>query len=144
MTRSIGQFVFALSLTVLLAAAVGITPAGAQERTISDGVYTAEQASSGRESYREHCSACHASNLMGGEMAPGLVGPGFVGGWSGETLFEFADFTNATMPQDAPGRLTADELNDIIAFILEANEYPAGSDALAIDLDNEGDPIIID
>ena len=144
MTRSMGQFVFVPGLAVLLAAAFGVTPAAAQERTISDGVYTAAQATSGRESYREHCSACHASNLMGGEMAPGLAGPDFVGGWSGETLFEFADFTNATMPQDAPGRLTAEELNDIIAFILEVNEYPAGSEPLAIDLDNEGDPIIID
>ena len=48
------------------------------------------------------------------------------------------------MPQDAPGRLSPEQLNDIIAFILERNEYPAGSEALAIDLDNEGDPIIID
>ncbi len=144
MTRSMRQLVLALGLAVLAAAAFGMTPAAAQERTINDGVYTSAQAASGRESYREHCAACHATNLMGGEMAPGLVGPDFVGGWSGETLWEFADYTNATMPQDAPGRLTADELNDIIAFILESNEYPAGSDALAIDLDNEGDPIIID
>ncbi len=144
MSRSIKQFVFAISLAGLLAAALGLAPATAQERTIKDGVYTAEQAARGREAYREQCSACHASNLMGGEMAPGLVGPGFVGGWSGETLFEFADFTNATMPQDAPGRLSPEQLNDIIAFILERNEYPAGSEALAIDLDNEGDPIIID
>ncbi len=142
MQRSMRQAGFALGLAGLLAG-FGPATATAQERNVSDGVYTAEQATRGREAYREQCSACHASNLLGGEMAPGLLGPGFVGGWSGATLFEFADFTNATMPQDAPGRLTADELNEIIAFILEQNEFPAGSEPLAIDLDNEGDPIII-
>ena len=77
-------------------------------------------------------------------MAPSLVGQTFVSGWSGDTLWSLADFTNATMPQDSPGKLTSRGLNDVLAFILEANEYPAGSDELMIDLDNEGDPILID
>lgn len=124
-------------------AAVSVSPPVAQERTIEDGVYTSEQAARGREAYREQCSACHADNLLGGEMAPGLVGSGFISGWSGETLWNFADFTNATMPQDAPGRLSAEQLNDVIAFILEANEYPAGAEELAIDLASEGAPILI-
>ena len=144
MARPIRQVVFRLGVAVLPAVAFGLTLAAAQERTTGDGVYTAEQAESGREAYREQCSACHATNLMGGEMAPSLLGPNFIGGWSGTTLFEFADFVNATMPQDAPGRLTSEELNDILAFILERNEFAAGSEPLAIDLDNEGDPIIID
>ena len=124
-------------------AAAWVSPPVAQERTIEDGVYTSEQATRGRQAYREQCSACHADNLLGGEMAPGLVGSGFISGWSGETLWNFADFTNATMPQDAPGRLTAEQLNDVIAFILEANEYPAGAEELAIDLAGEGAPILI-
>ena len=124
-------------------AAVSVSSPVAQERTIEDGVYTSEQAARGRAAYREQCSACHADNLLGGEMAPGLVGSGFISGWSGETLWNFADFTNATMPQDAPGRLTAEQLNDVIAFILEANEYPAGAEELAIDLAGEGAPILI-
>ncbi len=129
---------------ILCAAAVLSVPAAAQERTVNDGVYTAEQASRGRAAYRAQCAACHAANLFGGEMAPGLKGSGFIGGWSGATLWEFADFTNATMPQDAPGRLTGQELNDVIAFILQSNDYPAGSDELAIDLANQGDPIRIE
>ena len=137
------QFGFMVSLAGLVAAALAVAPIAAQERTISDGVYTAEQAARGAEVFRENCSACHAEDLMGGEMGPALVGPDFIRGWSGETLWEFADFTNATMPQDAPGRLTPAELNDIVAFLLESNEYPAGSDELVIDLDNEGDPIVI-
>ena len=77
-------------------------------------------------------------------MAPGLVGQTFQSGWSGQTLWALADFTNATMPQDSPGKLTPQALNDVLAFVLEANEFPPGSDELALDLDKEGDPILID
>lgn len=135
---------FAVALGVAAFAAALSVPAVAQERSVNDGVYTSEQASRGRDAYRAQCAACHAADLFGGEMAPGLKGSGFIGGWSGATLWEFADFTNATMPQDAPGRLTAQELNDVIAFILQSNDYPAGSDDLVIDLSNQGDPIRIE
>ncbi len=131
-----------VALGVLSVATVAST--GAQERSIADGVYTAEQAARGKREYTENCATCHATNLRGGEMGPGLVGLAFVSGWSGETLWSLADFTNATMPQDAPGKLSAQGLNDVLAFILESNDYPAGSDELALDLDNEGDPILID
>ena len=138
------RFIVTMGVAGVVAAASVPAPARAQGRTIKDGVYTSEQAAHGKEVYREQCSACHANNLLGGEMAPGLVGSGFIGGWSGETLWSLADFTNATMPQDAPGRLTAEQLNDVIAFVLEANEYPAGAGELAVDLTNEGDPIRIE
>ncbi len=116
----------------------------AQERSISDGVYTTEQAARGKREYRQQCATCHSTNLRGGEMAPGLVGQTFISGWSGETLWNFADFTNATMPQDAPGNLSTQGLNDVIAFILSSNDYPAGDNELSLDLENEDDPITID
>lgn len=119
-------------------------PAAAQDRTVNDGVFTAEQATRGRAAYRAQCAGCHAYDLFGGEMAPDLKGPGFVGGWSGATLWEFADFTQATMPQDAPGRLSVQELNEVIAYILQENDYPAGAEELAIDIANPGDPIRIE
>ena len=130
---SVGLFVFSSNF-------VGF----AQERSIVDGVYTSEQAARGQREYTQQCAACHATDRMGGEMAPSLVGDGFVGGWSGETLWTLADYTNATMPQDAPGRLSAQSLNDVLAFILASYEYPAGTDELALDLNAEGDPILID
>ena len=116
----------------------------AQERSISDGVYTTEQAARGKREYTQQCATCHSTNLRGGEMAPGLVGQTFISGWSGETLWTFADFTNATMPQDAPGNLSTQGLNDVIAFILSSNDYPAGDNELSLDLENEDDPITID
>ena len=137
------RLAFILVAAAVVAAALSV-PAAAQDRTVNDGVYAAGQATRGRAVYRAQCAACHATNLFGGEMAPGLKGSGFIGGWSGATLWELADFTNATMPQDAPGRLSGRELNDVIAFILQSNDYPAGADELAIDLANQGDPIRIE
>ena len=137
------RFAFVLCAAAVVVAGLSV-PAAAQDRTINDGVYTDQQATRGRTAYREQCAACHAADLFGGEMAPGLKGSGFIGGWSGATLWEFADFTNATMPQDAPGRLTARQLHDVIAFILQSNDYPAGEDELAIDIANPGDPIRIE
>ena len=137
------RFAFVL-FSAAVAAAAPWASAAAQERTVNDGVYTTAQATRGRAAYRAQCAACHATNLFGGEMAPGLKGSGFVGGWSGAALWELADFTNATMPQDAPGRLTAQELNDVIAYILQENDYPAGSEELAMDLADQGDPIRIE
>ena len=137
------RLAFILCTATVVAVALSV-PAAAQDRTVNDGVYTTGQATRGRAAYRAQCAACHASNLFGGEMAPGLKGSGFIGGWSGATLWELADFTNATMPQDAPGRLTVQELNDVISFILQSNDYPAGAEELAIDLANQGDPIRIE
>ncbi|MFL2433628.1 MAG: c-type cytochrome, partial [Vicinamibacterales bacterium] len=98
----------------------------------------------GNREYTQQCATCHSTNLRGGEMAPGLVGQTFISGWSGETLWTFADYTNATMPQDSPGNLSVQALNDVIAFILSSNDYPAGDAELSLDLESEGDPIIID
>ena len=137
------RFTLLLFAATVVAAALSV-PAAAQDRTVNDGVYSAEQATRGRAAYRAQCAACHAENLFGGEMAPGLKGSGFTGGWSGATLWELADFTQATMPQDAPGRMSVQELNDVIAYILQENDYPAGAEELAIDLANQGDPIRIE
>ena len=137
------RFAFFLCAAAVVAVALPV-PAAAQDRTVNDGVYTDQQATRGRAAYRAQCSACHATNLFGGEMAPGLKGSGFIGGWSGATLWELADFTQATMPQDAPGRLSVQELNDVIAYVLQENDYPTGSEELAIDLADQGDPIRIE
>ena len=76
-------------------------------------------------------------------MAPGLKGSGFIGGWSGATLW--SSRTSRTPPcRRMPGPVVGPELNDVIAFILQSNDYPAGADELAVDLANQGDPIRIE
>jgi quinoprotein glucose dehydrogenase len=117
---------------------------GQAERSLADGVYTDEQARRGRKEYTEKCATCHATTLRGGEMGPELVGQTFLGGWRGQTLWLLFDFTLATMPQDNPGGVSPEALNDILAFVLQRNDFPAGSAELSLDPAAEGDPIAIE
>ena len=122
----------------MVATAVTVVTVVGQERTIADGVFSDDQAARGSRVYRESCAACHAANMRGGEMGPGLVGEAFLEGWAGAPLSELMLFTSETMPQDNPGGLTAEQFTDVLAHILKTNEFPAG------DADLEGlDQILI-
>ncbi|MCY4075648.1 MAG: cytochrome c [Acidobacteria bacterium] len=144
--RSVGgRFAAAAVAGVLLLPAVAARGEERQEgRSVSDGVYTAEQAGRGRREYIQHCATCHSTNLRGGEMAPGLVGDTFLGGWSGATLWELFDFSLATMPQDNPGSTSPEAMNAILAYVLRENGYDPGEEDLALDPAADGDPITID
>ncbi len=117
---------------------------GQAARSVADGVYTDEQARRGRKEYAEKCATCHATTLRGGEMGPELVGQTFLGGWTGQTLWSLFDFTLATMPQDNPGSTSPEAMNDILAFVLQRNDFPSGSAELALDPAAESDPIAIE
>ena len=123
---------FAVTMTIVGAGLVieNSSFANAQERVLSDGVYTDAQASRGRRVYRQSCASCHAQSLEGGEMGPVLVGEPFLGPWDGESLGEMMAFVQATMPQDNPGGLSQDDYFDVLAYMLQVNMFPAGEEAL--------------
>jgi mono/diheme cytochrome c family protein len=97
-----------------------------QERTVWDGIYTQEQAERGAGLYQEWCASCHASDLSGGDMAPGLVGGEFVWNWSGLTVGQLFERLRISMPQEDPASVTRSQKADILAFMLDVNEFPAG------------------
>jgi quinoprotein glucose dehydrogenase len=122
-------------VTVTLAALAATAPtsrAGQGPQLLSAGVFTEAQAVRGESLYLDECGSCHGSTLRGvGEFGgPGLLGERFLERWRGKTLGELFDRTRTTMPQDSPGRLQAQEYADIIAFILKANDFPAGDQEL--------------
>jgi S-disulfanyl-L-cysteine oxidoreductase SoxD len=98
--------------------------------TIWDAVYTAEQARRGAALYQTHCSACHGEGLQGLESAPALAGDTFNSTWEGVTLSDLADRVRTTMPMTAPGTLSRQQTVDVVAFILEAGKFPAGTTPL--------------
>jgi quinoprotein glucose dehydrogenase len=110
------------------AAALGVL--AAQQITVWDGVYTREQADRGEKIYGERCARCHGDTLQGIESAPGLVGPTFYNNWEGETLDALFERMRSSMPLDRPGSLTRAENADVLAYMLRAAEYPAGTNAL--------------
>ena len=118
--------------TALFAAGVGRTVVTAQaEKTVWSGVFTAEQATRGKEKATAECSACHGAELKG-DLAPALTGESFIGHWYDAPLGELSLRITATMPASAPGSLKPEEYADIIAYILQANGFPAGSETLKV------------
>jgi mono/diheme cytochrome c family protein len=119
---------------VLLA---GVVVAPAQETaapSVRDGVYTVEQADRGEALYDDRCTVCHGEmRAIVPEMAALLGDHTFRNFWRGRSLGEMFGYIRETMPQDAPGTLTAAQAAEIVAHILRGNRLPAGDAALPDD-----------
>lgn len=106
-------------------------PVFAQEsasgRTVLDGAYSEAQARRGADVYQTSCGKCHEGADVDG---PPLSGDPFIDRWREDTLASLFGFIKANMPQDAPGKLTDAAYRDIVAYLLQANMYPAGNQEL--------------
>jgi mono/diheme cytochrome c family protein len=100
------------------------------EKTVTAGVYSKEQAAAGKKLYSDICSSCHLENLGGDTMSPALAGDAFMSQWENKNLRAIYSRIISTMPTDAPGTLPEKTVVDIVAYLLEANGFPAGSAAL--------------
>jgi mono/diheme cytochrome c family protein len=107
----------------------------AQRRSVWEGVFTEPQAARGAEAYQYSCATCHASDLEGdaGRDVPALYGEAFVDEWGRHTLKDLFDLIRKAMPKDSPGSLKAETYADIVAFLLQANQFPPGSEELPVD-----------
>ena len=108
----------------LLAGAVALKAA---DPSVWDGVYTAEQTRRGETAYLQVCASCHGTGLEGGDMTPPLVGGAFTANWNDLTVGDLFERIRTTMPLDKPGRLSRQQNADVIAFLLKANGWPAGT-----------------
>ena len=105
----------------------------AQGRTAWDGVYSEAQAARGKAAYEAQCAFCHQSDLRGQGFAPGLIEDTFTSRWQDGNLGDLLTIVKATMPQDKPASLTDEEYAAIVAYLLQANRYPAGQQELLAD-----------
>lgn len=96
------------------------------ERTIWDGVYSQAQARRGRETFTAACVYCHGPDLEGDELGPALKGSSFMAQWSGQPVSKLFAKIVETMPENDPGSLTEQAAVDVMTFLLEANQVPAG------------------
>jgi S-disulfanyl-L-cysteine oxidoreductase SoxD len=115
-----------MSRFLLLTVAAGILWAQSPDRSVWDGVYTAEQAKRGEALYANNCASCHGSALGGGESAPPLSGGEFFANWNGLTLGDLFDRIRVSMPADRPGKLSREQTADVLAFMLSMDQFPAG------------------
>ncbi len=100
--------------------------------TVWDKVYTDEQAKRGEAVYAKTCAACHGDALVGGN-APPLKGAEFAFIWGDKSIGELFDRMKTLMPPEAPDSLPKETYRDITAFVMKANNYPAGEKELPDD-----------
>jgi hypothetical protein len=105
----------------------------AKKATVWDGVYNKDQASRGQAKYTAVCSNCHQGDLSGSDQAPGLAGGDFLDRWEGQTVGDLADRIRTSMPLDDVGSLNVQLSADLTAFLLQANNFPAGQEELKAD-----------
>lgn len=130
------KLLVAASLALVGAAGISASGAAGQEptakRSIKDGVYTEVQANRGEREYGRTCEHCHGAGLEGdtGREIPSLVSDPFMRNWNGKNLKELFETLSRSMPADNRGSLSARTYTDLIAYLLRANEAPAGTSAL--------------
>ena len=92
--------------------------AGRRELTTLDSVYTAAQAARGRNVYAGNCRSCHSPESH--------TGTTFETWWRGKQLSELFTFVSTQMPKNDPGSLAAEDVADVVAYLLELNAMPVG------------------
>jgi mono/diheme cytochrome c family protein len=104
--------------------------AGVARKTIWDGVYSAAQADRGKDTYAKECSGCHG-DFLDGDGASGRVvalsGSTFADNWESASLNDLFVKVGRTMPRDSPGTLSSRDTLDLMAFLLQYNEFPVGT-----------------
>ena len=109
---------------VALTGAHSVAAQETSEPSVWDGVYSETQAERGKKLYEATCARCHGEDLSGANARP-LAGESFIRDWGGLKLDGV--LTRAkTMPPGASGSLGDDGYVDIIAYVLEVNEFPHG------------------
>jgi cytochrome c len=113
---------------------VGASAAFGADKSVWEGVYTAEQAERGKQVYLAECVLCHGETLLGAEDGPGLIGEYFLGSWDGTSADVLVELIRLTMPTDGPGFLSRAQSTDLTAFILLENKFPAGEEEMKASL----------
>lgn len=125
-----------MTLQVVIASLVFVQAlilVSAQGKTTLEGIYTEAQATRGEKIYSDSCASCHGPDLSGGGQTPGLAGKEFNVDWNDLSMGDLFDRTRATMPADAPGTLKPEQTADVIAYLLQKGNFPAGQTELPSD-----------
>jgi alcohol dehydrogenase (cytochrome c) len=129
-----------IALPTILAA--GCDSRGEQAAAEPSALFTTAQAEHGEALFAQRCAGCHGADLVGG-VAPELRGPVFAESWGSQSLFarsmgrpftvdDLAFFVSTTMPPGEAPSIAPEDHAALVAYLLQQNGYPAGTDPLTI------------
>jgi nitrate/TMAO reductase-like tetraheme cytochrome c subunit len=95
-----------------------------------NGWYTTEQAAAGEKLYQAQCGNCHGAKLEGGS-GPALNGAAWHQMYGGAKLLTVWGEIKGPMAQYAGTTYTTQQSLDILAYLLQQNGLPSGSQPLA-------------
>jgi S-disulfanyl-L-cysteine oxidoreductase SoxD len=125
-----------MKLIVAIPAGLLLTSAarlGAQN--IWDGVYTTAQAERGKTAFETSCINCHNRDLAGSVRGPALRGDKFMLDWQDGSVNNLFTKIRFSMPATYPDAVSDEVKIDIIAYLLQVNGFPTGSEELKTDAD---------
>jgi cytochrome c5 len=133
---SLGATTAGLADTSAPAAAAG--SAASPAVSIWDGVFTADQAMRGKQVAAAVCSRCHGPRLDGAHgpdqpEAPPIARYTFLSKWDGQTVDSLLGFVKSAMPPQSPGSLTDQQYIDVISYMFQLSNAPAGQAELKPD-----------
>ena len=91
-----------------------------EDAAAGSGYMTAEQVATGQTTYQQRCATCHGTDLINS-----------IAGYPNAGLFY--SYASSAMPADAPGSLRPQQYADIIAYLLNENGHPIGTEVLPPD-----------
>jgi cytochrome c5 len=102
------------------------------QKTSNDGVYTKEQADGAKAQFDKTCAECHPFTVAGKKKAKDipLGDEPFFQNWEGRALNEIVTTIVLTMPNDGSAAVSDEEAVNLVAYILQQNGFPTGSEPL--------------
>jgi quinoprotein glucose dehydrogenase len=94
--------------------------------SVWDGKFTMEQSKRGEALYDQHCASCHGPDLSGNDEAAPLTGSAFLANWDGLSVGDLTERIRVSMPPNNLGKLSRQQIVDIISYMLSFNSFPAG------------------
>lgn len=88
-------------------------------------MYSADQATVGKQVYDSTCAHCHPSGQLDGATFSNL--------WKNRRLYDLYSLISNTMPEDRPGSLTDTQYVNVIAYLLQRNQVRSGAVKLSTD-----------
>lgn len=129
-TKIVAASIFVLSVAAVFHPVLSAQQADRATRTVWDGAFTKEQAKRGEGLYAQHCSTCHGPDLSGNDEAAPLTGSAFLANWDGLTLGDLTERVRVSMPPNNLGKLSRQQIVDILSYVLTVNSFPAGKTEL--------------